>query len=232
MPGINKKKVNALRAKGLSDVEIAVKLRASWRVISAITRIEPRQDTTERNDNDGGRDRPETTGADNSASTAKPVNKKGGIQRELLTSAQRAAFLNEIAAGARSCDIAERYGLRNKQAKNIAWKYKRTLKSAQKSVEPERAQKPRDDADRFVPDKNVDPACDAEHMRLLWCQVLNVALDDAKDNSIAPDAYRQEARRFLTYGGRDFRLVCTLAGLDPIAVLEKMRARFRAEVAG
>ena len=66
----------------------------------------------------------------------------------------------------------------------------------------------------------------AARTRELWASVLLTAFNDAA-GPVDPDtvtsqrrADQRAARRWLDHGGRDFRLVCSLAGVDPDAVRE------------
>lgn len=72
--------------------------------------------------------------------------------------------------------------------------------------------------------------------RELWQVVLMTAIDDAVSGVPAtscPNPARRvrmtiEARAYITTPSRDLSMVCTLAGLDPAAVLDRMRARIAA----
>lgn len=71
-------------------------------------------------------------------------------------------------------------------------------------------------------------------MRDLWCAVLLQVINDARlENpySEADRRARDEARAMLNFKGRDFRMVCELAGLDPVAVGERWGAGLVAHVA-
>lgn len=65
----------------------------------------------------------------------------------------------------------------------------------------------------------------------LWSAVVSQAISDATANvsSVGPSGYktavllRDQARRWLLSGSKDFRLVCEFAGLEPDAVRERVR---------
>ena len=59
--------------------------------------------------------------------------------------------------------------------------------------------------------------------RALWCEVLVRALRDAAGHfetsrSTYATLDRRRAHEWITRDSRDFQIVCTLAGLDPVAV--------------
>ena len=64
-------------------------------------------------------------------------------------------------------------------------------------------------------------------MRDLWCAVLLQVIADATSDcpySAEDRRARDEARNMLNFKGRDFRMICELAGLDPVAVGERWDA--------
>lgn len=73
----------------------------------------------------------------------------------------------------------------------------------------------------------MTPEINTDGMRDLWCAVLLQVIADAKADSPYSDADRRardEARNLLNFKGRDFRMICELAGLDPVAVGERWDA--------
>ena len=80
----------------------------------------------------------------------------------------------------------------------------------------------------------MTPEINTDGMRDLWCAVLLQVIADAKSEcpySAADRRARDEARNMLNFKGRDFRMVCELAGLDPAAVGERWDAGLVAHVA-
>ena len=64
--------------------------------------------------------------------------------------------------------------------------------------------------------------------RQLWAAVLGQAVNDALRESAYSDEDRRAnggARSWMDRQGRDFRLVCTLAGMEPEAVADAWRGR-------
>lgn len=64
--------------------------------------------------------------------------------------------------------------------------------------------------------------------RQLWCAVLQTALDDARYSGVAAEGItrRRHAVAWLVEPNPDFPVVCRLAGLDPMAVRERVRRMF------
>ncbi len=60
----------------------------------------------------------------------------------------------------------------------------------------------------------------------LWRAVLGHAINDALSDPISAEMHKAKraARAWLDRGGKDFRLVCTYAGLDPDAVHDRWMA--------
>jgi hypothetical protein len=68
---------------------------------------------------------------------------------------------------------------------------------------------------------------DAEDARMLWCAVLENAIQEASGIVVAEfgsgrDLAVRRARDYLLKPNGDFNIVCSLAGLDPIAVRERL----------
>lgn len=64
--------------------------------------------------------------------------------------------------------------------------------------------------------------------RQLWAEVMALAWKDATDELEADAAVdliraRRDARRWFSQAGKDFREVCSLAGVDPVAVHERYK---------
>ena len=71
--------------------------------------------------------------------------------------------------------------------------------------------------------ENNDAAND-EKDKQLWAAVLSLAIEDAQSvgTSRQAQANRADAVRWFCEGGKDFQLVCTLAGVDPEAVRDRV----------
>ena len=73
----------------------------------------------------------------------------------------------------------------------------------------------------------MKPEINTDGMRDLWCAVLLQVIADATSDcpySAEDRRARDEARNLLNFKGRDFRTICELAGLDPVAVGERWDA--------
>lgn len=70
----------------------------------------------------------------------------------------------------------------------------------------------------------MNETIDEQHDRQLWCAVLSQAITDATTKRIGKDAQRDQraAIEWLSTDNRDFRTVCTLAGVDPEAVRDRL----------
>lgn len=75
----------------------------------------------------------------------------------------------------------------------------------------------------IAPDRDYDPgAADAE--RQLWGAVIWRAVSDAVWPGVGAEArfHRDQAREWFRFGGKDFRLVCELAGFDPDFIRDRV----------
>jgi len=68
---------------------------------------------------------------------------------------------------------------------------------------------------------------DENGARQLWCAVLLTAVEDANYTGTVKESLdqRRKALAWLTEPNPDFPVVCRLAGLDPLAVRERIRAQ-------
>ena len=85
----------------------------------------------------------------------------------------------------------------------------------------------------------LDPSEEGEpaHARRLWCAVILQAITDARIQIGPVDTKgrgleKERAVRWLTLPNRDFAHVCSLAGLDPKAVRERVAGMLASEDRG